>query len=679
MVVVAGLLATAVVGTLVFRSISQSGGAGDPESAVQRLADAVTAEDPVAAIAALDPSEVRTLGQFYKDTQTQAEKLGLTEDDKAFGGVDLRLEGLEYEVEKLGDDVAKVTVTDGELHWDVETEDFGPLVRDGVDEDQYDDSGSVDQKELRYQRDGDDTDRDPFIMVVKRNGGWYVSPFFTLAEYVVDIGGFQKGDFDEEMKGKATAESPEDAVRDLADAVEKVDAGEVIDVLASDADVLRAYRGAITEAFETSLADCEDDCATDVEVSIDELELSSETVGADSAKVTITKASGSATYTDEDGDPAESAFDYDGTCITVTDKGDTEEPACFDEQTERFGLDATFLMAVKEDGRWAVSPVATYLEYGRLVVESLDDNLMRRVAGTQAEVEDKEKVEFGQAFDAELNDAGWAVYSIELEAGTEVAVEIDDSSLEDDSATAILFDEDDDQVGYDDVVTIEEDGTYTLLVLRDTYAAATVEVTVGEVPSEPIEVGTPVTGEVGEGEVVDYTFEGKAGDVVAISLDTEDLGLAVFDPDGEELYPDFDEPYELETDGTYRIRVSGRFDTPSGEFTLLVEPPPAFTVDGEVPTGPITGSLAFIADYSSYEVEVRADQKVTVTVTPDAALDAGLNVYSDNFEVDERINAGGPGGVETFVLDGSVSTSWNIELVNVTEAAGTFTIQLVTT
>jgi len=320
--------------------------------------------------------------------------------------------------------------------------------------------------------------------------------------------------------------------------------------------------------------------------------------------------------------------------------------------------------------------VATYLEYGRLVVESLDDNLMRRVAGTQAEVEDKETIEFGQAFDADLNDAGWAVYSIELEAGTEVAVEIDDSSLEDDGATGVLFDEDGDQVGYEDVVTIEEDGTYTLLVLRDTYAAATVEVTVGEVPSEPIEVGTPVTGEVGEGEVADYTFEGKAGDVVAITIDSEDLGLAVSDPDGEELFADFDEPYELPSDGTYRIRVSGRFDTPSGEFTLLVEPPPAFTVDGEVPTGPISHPSLLASDYADYEIEVRADQKVTVTVTPDAALDAGLNVYDDDFEV-ERINAAGPGGVETFVLDGSISTSWNLEVVNQTEVAGAFTLQLV--
>jgi hypothetical protein len=204
---------------------------------------------------------------------------------------------------------------------------------------------------------------------------------------------------------------------------------------------------------------------------------------------------------------------------------------------------------------------------------------------------------------------------------------------------------------------------------------------VGEVPSEPIEVGKPVSGEVdGDGDVADYTFEGKAGDVVDITIDPEDtLGLAVIDPDGEELFPEFDEPYELPSDGTYRIRVSGRFDTPSGDFTLLVEPPPAFTVDGEVPTGPITGSMAFLSDYASYEVEVRADQKITVTVTPDAFLDPGLNIYSDDFSVDERINAAGPGGAETYVLDGSVSTSWDLELVNQTDASGSFTIQLVST
>jgi hypothetical protein len=670
LVVVAGMLATALVGTLVFRSVSQSGGAGSPEAAVQQLADAVAAEDPLAAIAALDPREVRTLGQFYKDAQTKSEKLGLTKEDKAFGGVDLRFEDLEYEVEELGDDVAKVTVTDGSLRYDVETEDFGPMVRDGAGDDKYDESGTVGQDELRYEIDGDR--RDPFIMVVKRNGGWYVSPFFTLAEYIVDAGDLPEGDFDADMKGKADAESPEDAVRDLATAIEKVDAGEVLDVLASDADVLRAYRDSITQGFEESLEDCQDEC--NVELTIDELELDSAELGPDTSKVTITSASGTAAYDDEDGDRVESTFEYDGECVTATVDGETEEPECFDATSRRMGVDSVFLVAVKDDGRWAVSPVATLLEYGRVVLDAVDDNLMRRVAGTQSEVEDPEKVTFGESFEAELNDAGWATYAIDLEEGTEVMVEVDDSSLEDDGATGILFDEGGSQVGYQDIVTIEEDGTYRLLIIRDEYAAATVDVTVGEVPSEPIEVGVEVSGSIdGESDVADYTFEGKEGDVVDVTIDDEDLGLAVFDPDGDELMSDFDDAYELPTDGTYRVRVSGRFDTPSSDFTLLVAEPAPFTVDGEVPTGPLSGSVAYAFDTTSYDIEIRSDQKVTVTVTPDAVTDVTLSAYGARGDT-EPVNAAGPAGVETFVIDGSVATSWSIEVFTEVEVPGTFTV-----
>src|SRR5690348_14806370 len=76
----AGVAALVLVGGLaVNAAVGSGGGAGSPEAAVQRLADAISHEDPLAAADVIAPEEVRSLHDTVSNAERRAAELKLVE------------------------------------------------------------------------------------------------------------------------------------------------------------------------------------------------------------------------------------------------------------------------------------------------------------------------------------------------------------------------------------------------------------------------------------------------------------------------------------------------------------------------------------------------------------------------------------------------------------------------
>ena len=193
------------------------------------MIQAVADENPVELVNSLSPSEMAFFGDVEQaasdaldgegETADALEERGVTIDpDDLVPGLAVRIDELTYEVEEKSDDVAKVIVTSvtGEWSFDptqlMDAIDIDALTNGEVTEDEALEqvgadqatSGSFDLEDLDVAGEG------VFFMAVREDGGWYVSPLYTLLEYVTQIEDLPEGDFSNPAASGAV--SPEEAL-----------------------------------------------------------------------------------------------------------------------------------------------------------------------------------------------------------------------------------------------------------------------------------------------------------------------------------------------------------------------------------------------------------------------------------------------------------------------------------
>jgi hypothetical protein len=312
---VIGLVAVAVVGGLIGRGLLfGAGGAASPTDAVEQLADALAGEDLAGALAILAPDEVRDAADVYASTAVKLHQLGVTPQKKTLGGIDLDISGLQLRSTQLGPDVAKVEIVGGTAHWAVHRDELGPKLRDAeVGPGKL--AGSKDLATLDH-RDRDGSKHPAFLMVVRRDGGWYVSPFYSVAEAIVSTSGAHPGDFQPVRNGPA-APTPSAAVDRLIDAVNHHDVDAGIDSLdTQEWAVLHTYRAAIDAALGRDANDPD-------AFAVDHWATSTTDLGGDMAAVKVTSMTGHATthdISDEEWDAFEQRLD------ASDDEADVPEP-----------------------------------------------------------------------------------------------------------------------------------------------------------------------------------------------------------------------------------------------------------------------------------------------------------------------------------------------------------------
>jgi hypothetical protein len=167
-------------------------------------------------------------------------------------------------------------------------------------------------------------------------------------------------------------------------------------------------------------------------------------------------------------------------------------------------------------------------------------------------------------------------------------------------------------------------------------------------PALSIVPGQPDSGTLISGAQATYTFSARAGQVVTITLDSQDFdeALTLRDASGRELvhtdasggrmYAQL-EHFVIPADGTYTIVAAGNSSLASGPFTLTLDMAEA-TAEPTVPVAPteqgiatvnpgqtINGTIPNGTAYVAFAFNARAGQVVTITLASDD-FDAALKL-----------------------------------------------------
>lgn len=392
LLVVAGVVAALVAGSVAaWALLRPSGGSDSPEAAVRDFLAAAQEQDVVGMLDHVNPGEVKGFVTAYDAARERAVGEDLTAADADLAAAfDVELTEVELETHQDAESIAQVTLEGGRydmtydpakvpgrlsavaqehpdtLQWE------GDLVALGdngyaaaadvwplwwVPEDPFADDADYEQlnRDLR-----------PSIDTVRVDGRWYVSLVRVAAVYTGYYFGSNYapgvGELDWEAadgEGEAiVGETPEDVVAHLVDAVNSLDAGELLDSFPPDEVIaLRPLARAAEAAVREE--------AGRFDVSVDDLDLSTEDRG-DTVVVTLER--GRAAGSTED-DYAE--VEYSGGCFygTFGDQCLADEPG-FEPVRD------LFVVMEKVDGGYQLSWSATAAEYALLYAETMPDRLV---------------------------------------------------------------------------------------------------------------------------------------------------------------------------------------------------------------------------------------------------------------------------------------------------------------
>jgi len=644
-----GVVALLTVGAVAVQALvgGRDGGASSPEAAVAGLVDAVAAEDPVAAVAALAPDEVRSLGDLITEIEDRAQDEGLAPEGDTFAGIDLTAEDMEYEVDELGDGVARVTITDGTLGYSFDPDRLSERSRRLVD---AEDS----EGELDISDEGEDFGEDAFLVAVRRGGGWYVSLAYTMAEYMVDGLDLPEADFDAQPDLRDPAPDPEAAVVDLVEALGQGDAREIAAGLPEDEwQVLVPYEEALSELLEGP-----DGEGLEADLEVTEADLDVQDLGDGARRVKILGAEG----TVEGYDGEEIEWELDGWCFRTAGDEDLWDELC--DLVEGSYLARTVqdetpsVVVVEERGGWVVSPVRTVLDSVRQALPGLDHDIIVTMLGRPDLVAPDDEAPFGEAFEVELGSAGVATRTVTAARDAELIVTVDDSTW------WSLVDEDGDEVDYgDDGYLVEEGGQYLLVLQREERAgAAPVTVTLGQVVHQDLG-GVSLSGTVNgtleaAGPVRRYTF--TLDREVTAEIEVDGAAYVEIYEDGEYVCEGGD-VCDFFLGSEYSLVMSGEGNPQPGEevdvsvsFTPVEPPPPGTALDATIDGEPAVNGELEGGESAFHDILIPAGAAVVVSVVSDVE-DEDFDAYVEDEEFTDS-------GDEEFVLEGPLDAELEVYL-----------------
>ncbi len=186
---------TALIGaggfaTYSFLGAGNDGGAATPEEAVTTFVAAIEHEDVLGMIDVTLPEEVGQLRSAVESVTADAKRIDLLADDFDIGGVqgvDVTVDDLVLDTNFLDGDLAAVTATSGSFNaaFDPASFPFGDKLRQLLG-----DTGQVDTATWALG----DSEPPALLMTVQRDGRWYVSLEYTVAEYVRQASGWELPD-----------------------------------------------------------------------------------------------------------------------------------------------------------------------------------------------------------------------------------------------------------------------------------------------------------------------------------------------------------------------------------------------------------------------------------------------------------------------------------------------------
>ena len=365
---VIGVIALVAAGGFAITKIvaGNDGGAANPSGVGTKLMDALAAEDALGVVDLLLPGERDMLRQPLIDLVDNLKRLEIADDTASLdkvGGIDLAFEDVKVdETDTNVDDVTNIRITaTSTASVDGKRVPIGPLLIDEAFGGDRPDMGS----------DPQDSDVDWSLATVKRDGRWYLSAFYSIAESARNGG----DDIPEQALTAVGADTPDAAVQAIFDAVDDLDLEALIAALNPDeAEALQRYAPIFIDQGQRALDDLDAKIAfSDTKftvngsgdrrsVTVDGFTLKASANGTD---VTVENKDGCTVVTSGDttADTCKggSSIDEALTTLGIDDSGDlqalvkTVEDAFSD--TKPVGITVQ-----KVDGKWFVSPVGTFLD-----------------------------------------------------------------------------------------------------------------------------------------------------------------------------------------------------------------------------------------------------------------------------------------------------------------------------
>jgi hypothetical protein len=253
--VVVALLAGAGVWFFAFRdSAKTAGGQDSPQAAVSTLLTALTAKDPIGVADQLDPAEAQLFGDLTGDLLTEMKRLQIiTPDTNANDatGTTVDVKNLTYgQAVQINDHVSAVELTGGQITitTDPSKTPFTDKIKQALGSDMF--SGSAQTQSIDIAQENARAKAPIRIATVQRDGRWYPSLFYTIADnwaQQTGVGNPTSAD----VIAATGAGSPEEAMNNMLSAISKQDLKSVIAQLdPTEMGVLHDYGGLILKASD---------------------------------------------------------------------------------------------------------------------------------------------------------------------------------------------------------------------------------------------------------------------------------------------------------------------------------------------------------------------------------------------------------------------------------------------
>lgn len=352
------------------------GGAASPSEVGTRLMDALSAEDALGVVDLLLPGERDTLRQPLIDLVDNLKRLGVadnTADLEKIGGFDISFQDVQVGATPTNvDDVSDIDITaTGRVSVDGRDVPIGQLLIDEAFGGNRPDLGS----------DPSESAIDWKLATVKRDGRWYLSAFYSIAESVRADG----QDIPENPIVARGADTPEGAVQAIFDAVDDLDLEALIAALnPNETEALQRYAPMFIDDAQSSLDKLDANIAfSDTKFTVTGSG-DRRTVSVDGFKMHFT------------GNDQDITVESKGGCVVV-DVGDTKTDSCaggssIDSTISALGLDdnedvqaliktvrdafsdlqPVGLTVQKVDGKWYLSPIGTEFDAMLTVMAALD-------------------------------------------------------------------------------------------------------------------------------------------------------------------------------------------------------------------------------------------------------------------------------------------------------------------
>ncbi|MCC9205202.1 hypothetical protein [Arthrobacter sp. zg-Y769] len=417
-ILVSVLALLAVLGLAAFFFVQNMvrGGAGSAEGAADKMVEAIESKDFIGLATMVPPEEREPMQRIQEQLEDKAEEFRLEEavskisdedsedgEELTFDGISITFDGADPEVTEIDDETALIKYTTGEARFQLDPAETTGAIRSGLEAAGYEDEAKIDET---VQLNEMGPDGSPLTLIAtQRDGRWYVSPLYSIAEMINETGSFGRGSVPESAGG---SDSPAAAAQAAVEAVPNVVSEGSLTPLAG---TLSIHEGSLLYLYQDMFDEIMAGAGGE-ELNIDDVRFADGEKDGDRAVAVVENITVESEYGDKitlNGECIEGESESDSICLS--DSGYSIDPS-----VEMLGgAKIMSLTTIKEDGKWRVSLGHTVADW----IINWSDSLTREQALAMLQIAHTEDttgdISVDESTDVEFNSAGFAVLNLTVD------------------------------------------------------------------------------------------------------------------------------------------------------------------------------------------------------------------------------------------------------------------------